>query len=73
MTSNYFVQSSVVRTTRGLHIRSWTLKIKHHVDTIEFIKIDCNLLEMTMTGNYSLQNSISKTTRRPHVKSQTLK
>ena len=47
MTRRYSVQSNVARITHGSHIKSRTQKIKYCVHTINFIKIDRNLLEMT--------------------------
>ena len=38
MTGSYSVQSSVARTTRGLHIKSRTLKLKPRVHTIKFYR-----------------------------------
>ena len=44
MTDSYSVQSSVDRPTRGPHVKSRTLELKHRVHTIKFNR---NLLEMT--------------------------
>ena len=39
ITSSYFVQNNIARITRGSHVKSRTLEIKHCVHIIKFYQI----------------------------------
>ena len=39
ITSSYFVQNNIARITRGSHVKSRTLEIKHRVHIIKFYQI----------------------------------
>ena len=70
MTGNYYPKAIWLEIYVDPHVMSRTLKIKPHVHTIKFIKIDLNLLKMTQyDDSYYVQSNVARPTCRTHVKS----
>ena len=58
MTKSYYVQSSMTWITRGSHVKSRTLKIKHRVHTLKFYR---NWLKFIGDGSVWLAATLCKT------------